>query len=105
MPEPQKLPPTKDCLTLHLDRANFVVRIWKLLLETHPLKLNPTAHDRRQSGLPNQMDERKASTRFLALIFNVTAKLTIIAQNNLAHVDPMVLNVLILVHAQIAKTQ
>ena len=44
MPESQKLPPTKDCLSLHLARENFVVRVWKLSLETHPLKLNPTAH-------------------------------------------------------------
>ena len=43
MPEPQKLSPTKECLSLHLDRANFVVRVWKLSLETHPLKLNPPA--------------------------------------------------------------
>ena len=43
MPEPQKLPPRKDCLSLHLDRANFVVRVWKLSLETHSLKLNPPA--------------------------------------------------------------
>ena len=46
IPEPQKLPPTKDCLSLHLDRANFVVRVWKLSLETHPLKLTLTAHGR-----------------------------------------------------------
>ena len=44
MPEPQKLPPTKDCLSLHRDRTNFVVRVWKLSLEAHPLMLNPTAH-------------------------------------------------------------
>ena len=44
LPEPQKLPPTKDRLSLHLDRANFPVRAWKLSLETHPLKFNLTAH-------------------------------------------------------------
>ena len=44
MPESQTLPPTKDCLSLHHDRANFVVRVLKLSLELHPLNLNPTAH-------------------------------------------------------------
>ena len=45
MSEPQKLSPTKVCLSLHLDQANFVVKVWKLSLETNPLKLNPTAHE------------------------------------------------------------
>ena len=45
MPDPRTLPPTKDCLSLHLDQANYVVRVWKLSLETHPLNLNPTAHE------------------------------------------------------------
>lgn len=53
IPEPQKLPLTKDCLSLHLDRANFVVRVWKLSLEAHPLKLTLTAHGwtRNNQGL------------------------------------------------------
>ena len=44
IPEPQTLPPTEDFLSLHLGRTNFVVKVWKLSLETHPIKLNPTAY-------------------------------------------------------------
>ena len=36
LPEPQKLPPTKDALLLHFKRVNFQTRQWKsaLLKET-----------------------------------------------------------------------
>ena len=32
LPEPQKLPPTKDALILHLKRVNFQTREWKSAL-------------------------------------------------------------------------
>ena len=44
VPEPQKLPPTKDELFLHCLRANYVARIWKLALVPNVLPPSPEGH-------------------------------------------------------------
>ena len=63
VPEPHKLPPTKDELLLHCQRANYVTCIWKSALSANDMSPTPEG---RHAG--DQLDESKASTRHLTRI-------------------------------------
>ena len=41
MPEPERLPPTKDALTLHLMRCNHQMKEWKEALNVDHIPTNP----------------------------------------------------------------
>ena len=43
-PDPRKLPPTRDALHLHFDRANYQCHEWKSALDKDHLLLNPVGY-------------------------------------------------------------
>ena len=43
-PPPQVLPPTKDVLYLHIERANYQCQLWKKALDYHPHLPHPVEH-------------------------------------------------------------
>lgn len=42
--ESSQLPPCRDCLFLHVQRANYQAGVWKCCLQANPVVPNPTEH-------------------------------------------------------------
>ena len=70
IPDPERLPPTRDALMLHLDRVNFQAFEWKHALENLP-RASPVGHGWKMTDGSLQIDwmhEKPAPDALLGLV-------------------------------------